>query len=64
MMGPVSLRLATLLIWTTSAIQVDAKEWREVAPRWLDQTIHQPNCSGDCECDCLSDRLCVPACIR
>jgi hypothetical protein len=35
------------------------------APHWLDQTIYRPDCMlTDCACDCRSDRLCIPACVR
>jgi hypothetical protein len=42
-------------------------DWRinQMAPHWLDQTIYRPNCfSVDCACDCRSEHLCLPACVR
>ena len=63
MMSPASLRLAALIICASSAVPAHAKPWRQIAPKWFDQTIYQPNCSpGDCTCDCLSDSSCLLVC--
>jgi hypothetical protein len=65
MMSAASLRLAALIICASSVISADAKTWQQVAPHGLDQTIYQPTCwLGDCTCDCLSDRSCLPFCVR
>jgi hypothetical protein len=64
MKSRLSLRLATLIICVTSAVPANAKQWQQVAPHWLDQTIFQPNCSpDDCACDCLWNGSCLPACV-
>jgi hypothetical protein len=35
------------------------------APRWLDQTVYRPDCLiADCDCDCQSERVCLPVCVR
>ena len=76
MKTPALLRLATttmcftmcLTIALASAIPAQARsdwETNEFAPHWLDQTVYRPNCSpADCACDCRSERLCLPACVR
>jgi hypothetical protein len=52
------------MICITSAVPADAKQWQQVAPRWVDQTIYQPDCSpDDCACDCLLNGSCLPACV-
>jgi hypothetical protein len=69
MTRPALLRLATLVIPTAIALGAPAHartDWQDpAAPRWLDQTIYRPNClPPDCACDCRSERLCLPACVR
>jgi hypothetical protein len=35
------------------------------APRWIDQTIYQPNCpSIECDCGCHLPSYCEPDCGR
>ena len=66
------LRLVAVTISTTIvlcvAIPAHARtDWQggHAAPHWLDQTVFQPNCSpADCACDCRSERLCLPGCVR
>jgi hypothetical protein len=65
MMSPASFRFAALIACVSSEILADAKPWQQLEPQWFNQIIYQPNCSaGDCICDCLSDRSCLPACSR
>jgi hypothetical protein len=64
------LRLAALTISTAIALAGPAlarSDWQleQAAPHWLDQTVYRPHCvPADCACDCRSDRLCLPACVR
>lgn len=42
-------------------------DWRggRFAPHWLDQTVYRPDCLlADCDCDCQSERICLPMCVR
>jgi hypothetical protein len=68
MIAPALLRLAALMIATTIAFGGPAharSDWHQAAPLWLDQTVYRPNChAADCACDCRSERLCLPACVR
>ena len=70
MINPALLRLAALMISATIALGGPAQarsDWQidQAAPHWLDQTVYRPNClSADCACDCRSERLCLPACVR
>jgi hypothetical protein len=66
---PALLCLAALMISTIIALGGPAharSDWPTVAaPHWLDQTVYRPNClPADCACDCRSERLCLPACVR
>jgi hypothetical protein len=69
MSTPPLLRLAALMIATTVALGGPAQaraDWPiDRAPHWLDQTVYRPNClPADCACDCRSERLCLPGCLR
>jgi hypothetical protein len=70
MIRPALLRLTALMISATVALgsAAHARSDRPIdqaSPRWLDQTIYRPDClSVDCACDCRSERLCLPACVR
>ena len=59
------LGFATVVLCTTAAIPADARTGSDqMAPRWLDQTIYQPNCSSPlCVCACAFGRFCPPDCI-
>lgn len=67
-----SLRLATLMICSTLALAAanparaqPNRQADQMASHWVDQTIYRPNCFGsDCACDCQSEGLCLPACVR
>ena len=53
---PIALAMAT----PACARTVD-----HMGPQWLDQTIYRPNCVlSDCACECPSERLCLPDCVR
>ena len=44
-----------------------ASNWHasRAAPYWFDQTVYRPDCPmADCDCDCRTERLCLPACVR
>jgi len=70
MIPPSLLRLAALMISATVVLggpaQARSDGWIDpAAPRWVDQTVYRPNClPADCACDCRSERLCLPACVR
>ena len=72
MMTPALLRLAITTmccaIALAAAIPAQARsDWQidQSAPYWFDQTVYRPNCpTTDCACDCRSERVCVPACVR
>lgn len=62
------LRLMAVTIMLSTAIPAHARtDWQgsQAAPHWLDQTVFLPNCApSDCACDCRSERMCLPACVR
>jgi hypothetical protein len=65
-MTPTLLRLiiVTLAIAAGAIAPAQAATGR-LAPQWLDQTVYRPDClPADCDCDCRSGRLCLPACVR
>lgn len=71
MNAPTLLRLAALMMISTAiALGGPAHartDWPtdQLAPHWLDQTVYRPHClPADCACDCRSDRICLPACVR
>ena len=64
------LRLVAVISTTIAlgaAIPAHARtDWQSgQGPHWLDQTVFQPNCPpSDCACDCRTERLCLPGCVR
>jgi hypothetical protein len=54
------LSFIIVVLCTAIAMPLSART-DQPAPRWLDQTIYQPNClSAVCPCDCRFGRLCLP----
>ncbi len=61
------LVVVTVLTMTTllAAIPAHARTDDYAGPRWLDQTVYRPDClPADCSCDCRSEHLCLPGCVR
>lgn len=72
MIAPALLRLVVVMMVALVAAGASApahatSDWQVngSAPHWLDQTVYRPGCyAADCACDCRSERLCLPACVR
>jgi hypothetical protein len=69
MASPALLRLVAAMVLTTitllPTIPAQARVDDFPGPHWFDQTVYRPNCvPTDCACDCRSERLCLPACVR
>jgi hypothetical protein len=70
LMTPTLLRLIIIALTIAAGLIGPARagsDWQasRFAPHWFDQTVYQPDClPADCSCDCRSERLCLPACVR
>jgi hypothetical protein len=68
-MTPTLLRLTLIAATIAACAMAPARansDWQSrFAPHWFDQTVYRPDCPpADCDCDCRSERLCLPACVR